>query len=164
MKRVLIAVLLLALPDLALADVRFGQSQGRFPVFGPSAEREGFFADQAARRAAEAAEFRRAAQERRLQRLRLREAEARADEARARADVARLRDRCRPVLTEADRIVEPGGTRRGARYCWDGTRLWPLVRPVPRSSTSLRIEVDRSGVSGTLDIRRPGLQLGVVRD
>lgn len=163
MKRTLL-ILLICLPGLALADVRFGQSQGGFSAFGPSAEREKFFADQAARRAAEAAEFRRAADERRLQRLRLREAEARAAEARAQADVARLGNRCRPVLTEADRIVGADGTRRGARYCWDGTQLWPIVRPLPRSSTQLRLEVDRSGVSGTLDVRRPGIQLGVDLD
>lgn len=85
--RFLRTMLILALlPAAAAADVEFGGSQGAFPVFGPSAEREAYFA---AREEARQAEL----EAQRLERERERERQADLERLEVQRQIAEARSR-----------------------------------------------------------------------
>lgn len=163
--RLLLLALMIATPSLA--EVEFGASQGRFPVFGPSAEREAFFAEQAAAEAARIAQDRQAAEARRLQALRTREAEARAEAAEAEARASRSDGLCREVLPlpKAESVQAIGPRPRSRRIvCYDGTDFVTLPLPVRRrlvDRTGIFISVDDGDVSGGVVIQRPGFGFGL---
>jgi len=118
-------LILSLLPAAAMAEVPFGESQGSFSVFGPSADRESFFAEQEAARDA-ALEAQRQERERErarqaeLQRLETMREIAEAD---ARARERQARTRLLPCV-----IAVP-----------DGPKVPGRSLPVPRNHRDTRI-------------------------
>ncbi len=172
----ILAAVLIALPGFAWAEVEFGASQGRFPVFGPSAEREAYFAERAQAEADRVAALRAAEEARRLQTLEARAAEAGAAEAEAEARAARRSDACRAVVPidedGAGQYAEYLGSqgegrlanRRARRIvCFDGEKFVTLPYPAvrPRSETGVFVGIDRDGVKGRIIHKRPGLAIGI---
>lgn len=172
----ILAVVLITLPGSAWAEVEFGTSQGRFPVFGPSAEREAYFTERAQAEADRVAALRAAAEARRLQALETRAAEARAKEAEVEARAARQSDGCRAVVPidedGAGQYAEYLGssgqrrlTNRRARriVCFDGEKFVTLPYPVaqPRRETGVFVGIDGNGVRGRIIHRQPGLSIGI---
>lgn len=154
-------LMLTAAPLAAQDDMR--GSNGAFPVFGPSEEREAFFAAQEAER------------QRKLEEIRKEQAAA-AAEARARA--AAERERSGPDADWLSRanlyptvictpVPKPeGGFRRECRTVYrhyDGYPR-PFLLPPPPPRTELELRFSDEGVSGRLEYRAPGMRLGFGTD
>ena len=125
------------LPAAAAAEVEFGQSQGSFPVFGPSAEREAYFAEQETER-------REAIEARRLERERERERQAELERLEVMREIAEAEARARETEAARRNILVncvvvppkygPGPTgrvsRQGAGTVASGT-IMPPLKPAP---------------------------------
>jgi hypothetical protein len=160
LKPLLLAALLLAGPAL-------GQS-GSFPVFGPSAEREAFFAAQARAEADRVAALQARQHAAELARLDRDAARARQAEAEAEARLRRPAGHC--VVVE---VPPPPPTRQhrggtpaaGRRLICPGSavaRPWPAPPPPDRTDLFLRFGDD--GLTARGRILRPGLSLGFALD
>ena len=151
MRPALLALAILLAAPAAGQDMR--GSQGSFPVFGPSAEREAYFAAQEAERQRLLEEIR-AEEAAAAEAARAREAEDR--ENRSADDNWLSRMPYYPVIVCRPRDGED------AREC--RTDYWPY-RPAPflplwsTPETRLELHFGPDGPSGTLSYREPGLNL-----
>ncbi len=116
-------LILSLLPAAAMAEVPFGESQGSFPVFGPSADREAFFAAQEAERDAALEAQRQERERERERRAELRRLEVMREIAEAQEREARLRTRLLPCV-----IVAPGHPKVPGRH--------PVLRDHPDTQVS----------------------------
>ena len=165
MIRALIAASMLAVAPAAAQEVR--DSSGRFPVFGPSAEREAFFQKQADDRAAAADAIRQEQLE--LEKARI-AAEAQEDQADSTTVIERRRQlgRAGCYRVAVDQVPAPTPLVPGqafARADRVPRTIFRWVCPgLQRPLTRLNLQIDDGDVSGGIVVRRPGLGIDVTVD